>query len=67
MVGLSVIDNVEAAAPVPVRATFCGEPVALSATSRVAVKVPVAAGLKLTEMVQVAPAASVVPQVVVLI
>jgi hypothetical protein len=54
-----------AAAPVPVNVTFCGEPVALSATFRVPVSVPDVVGLKLTEMVHVAAAASVVPQVVV--
>jgi len=54
-----------AAAPVPVNVTFCGEPAALSAMLRVPVSVPVAVGLKLTEMVQVAAAARVVPHVVV--
>jgi hypothetical protein len=39
----------------------------LSATFSVAVRVPAAAGLKLTEMVQLAPAASVAAQVVVLV
>jgi hypothetical protein len=51
---------------VPVRVTDCGDPAALSATFNVAVRVPPASGLKLIEMVQVAPAATVVPQVVVL-
>ena len=51
-------------APAPVSATVCGEPVALSATLSVPVTVPAATGVKLTEIVQFAPAASVVPQVV---
>jgi len=55
--------TVGAGNPVPVRVTFCGEPVALSATERLAVSVPAAAGLNATEMVQEAPTASVVPQV----
>ena len=50
--------------PVPFSLTVCGEPVALSATERLAVRAPVAAGLNSTETVQVAAAASVVPQVV---
>ena len=53
-----------AAAPVPLRATVCGVPVALSATESEAVSVPVAAGLNSTETVQVALAANVVPHVV---
>ena len=54
-----------AAVPVPVRVTFCGEPMVLSATLRDAVRVPVDDGLKLTVMVQLAVGARVVPQVVV--
>jgi hypothetical protein len=62
VVGVSVTAGA-AAAPVPVRATVCGEPVALSAIDRDAVRVPAAAGLNSTETVQVAAAASVVVQV----
>lgn len=62
VVGESETVNV-AAAPVPESATFCGDPVALSATERLAVNVPVAAGLNSTESVQLAAAARVVPQV----
>ena len=51
--------------PVPFSDTACGEPLALSATSSAAVSAPVAAGLKVTEIVQLALAANVVPQVVV--
>lgn len=65
-VGDRVIDRVDATVPVPLSVTFWGEPVALSATLRVAGKLPVVAGLKLTETVHDAPAARVVPQVVVL-
>ena len=55
---------VSAAVPVPVKATVCGVPVALSATERLAVSAPTASGLNSTETVQVAAAANVVPQVV---
>ncbi len=51
-------------AAAPVNATDWGEPAALSATLRVPAAVPAATGVKLTEMVQVVAAASVVPQVV---
>jgi len=64
LVGDNVTAGAAAAAPVPVRAAVCGEPVALSAIVRLAVRVPVAAGLNSTETVQVAAAARVVPQVV---
>jgi len=63
-VGESETVKVGAAAPVPVRATVCGVPVALSAIDRLAVSVPVAAGLNSTDTVQLAAAARVVPQVV---
>ena len=53
--------------PVPVRLTACGDPAALSATFKEAVNDPVVVGLKLTEMVQLAPTATVLPQVVVLV
>ncbi len=48
---------------VPVKLTVCGEPVALSAIDRDAVRVLAAAGLNSTETVQVAAAASEVVQV----
>jgi hypothetical protein len=50
------------AVPVPVTVADCGEPVALSATEIDALRLPAAAGVKLTVMVQFAPAASEVPQ-----
>ena len=48
--------------PVPVSVTVCGEPVALSATESVAVKLAADAGVKVTEIVHVDDAASVLPQ-----
>ena len=50
------------AMPEPVRATVCGEPLALSVTVRVAVCRPVAVGVKVTEMLQLSPAPSDAPQ-----
>lgn len=44
---------------VPVNVTICGLPVALSAMLSVAVRVPAAAGVNVTAIVQFAPAASV--------
>jgi hypothetical protein len=61
--GASVTVDV-VAVPVPVRLICCGEPVALSATFSVAVRLPVVVGWKSTEIVQLARAANVVPQVV---
>jgi hypothetical protein len=59
-------DSVTGGAPVPLRLTGCVEPLTLpelSVTVSVAVKLPdAAAGVKLTEMVQLLPAATVVPQ-----
>jgi hypothetical protein len=49
--------------PVPVSVELCGEPAALSATESVAVKLAADAGVKVTEIVHVPSAASVVPQV----
>lgn len=54
-----------AALPVPVSFTICGELVALSVTESVPVRVPVVVGLNVTDMVQLAPAANVVPHGVV--
>ena len=51
--------------PVPVSDTVCGLPLALSATESEPVRVPVAVGLKVTLIVQLAPAATLVPQVLV--
>jgi hypothetical protein len=58
-VGVSTACGVGTGVPVPVRVAVCGEPVALSATLIAAVSPAVAvAGVKVTEMVQVAAAAS---------
>jgi hypothetical protein len=51
--------------PVPESAEVCGDPAALSATLIVAVKLAAEAGVNVTEMVQLAPAASELPQVLV--
>lgn len=47
------------AVPVPLRATVCGLPLALSVTEILAVRAPVAVGLKVTLIVQFAPPARV--------
>ena len=49
--------------PVPVRVLVCGEPVALSAKESVALKLPVAEGVKVMAMEQDAEATSASPQV----
>ena len=53
------------AVPVPLRPIVCGEPTALSVTERVAAKPAMEEGEKLTEIIQLPPAARVVPQVLV--
>src|SRR5258705_11485587 len=53
------------AVPVPVRLTICGLPVASSVIVMVPVRVPVAVGVNVTLIVQLAPAATEVPQVLV--
>ena len=45
--------------PVPLRGTDCGLPDALSVIAKLALKLPSAVGVKVTLMVQEAPAASV--------
>jgi hypothetical protein len=49
--------------PVPVRVTVCGLPVALSEMVTVAVRLPTAAGVKITLIVQLPCTASELPQV----
>jgi hypothetical protein len=51
--------------PVPLSATLCGLSEALSEMLRVPVLVPLATGLKVTEIVQLAPALTLVPQLLV--
>ena len=50
-------------APVPDSVTFCGLPEALSVTLNAAGRAPLTVGLKVTLIVQLAPAASEDPQV----
>ena len=52
-----------AVVPIPLSVTFCGLPVALSVTDSVPVRFPICVGLKVTLTVQLAPAASELPQV----
>ena len=49
--------------PVPIRLTSCGLPGALSVIDSVPVRVPICVGLKVTLIVQLAPAAKLEPQV----
>jgi hypothetical protein len=69
LANLSVVGVKETTGEVPVavpaRLTVCGDPVALSATLSEAVREPATAGTNLTEILQLAPAANVAPQVVV--
>jgi hypothetical protein len=51
--------------PVPLRERVCGLPGPLSVIDSVPVRVPIAVGLKLTLIVQLAPAANELPQVLV--
>ena len=53
------------AAPVPVRLTVCGLPVALSVTVIAPGRLPVTVGVNVTLMEQLAPAAREAPQVLV--
>ena len=48
--------------PVPVRLTLCVPPMVLSVRVTAAVRVPVAAGLKVTLIAQLAPATMLEPQ-----
>ena len=48
--------------PVPLSETVCDEPLALSVTVSVPVRVPLAVGVKVTEMMQLAPPATLEPQ-----
>jgi hypothetical protein len=56
---LEVTPNVT---PVPLSATVCGDPVALSVMFSVPVRPPAPVGANVTEIVQFAPAATLVPQ-----
>ena len=61
--GVSETAGAAVLVPVPVSATVCGDPVALSATESMAEKLAAKAGVKLIEIEQLAPAASELPQV----
>ena len=61
--GVSETTGAGGTVPVPLSATVCGEPLVLSATDSVAEKLVAEAGVKVTEMVQLDPAASDAPQV----
>jgi hypothetical protein len=52
-----------AVVPIPLSGTCCGLPLALSVRLSAALRVPVAVGLNVTLIVQVAAAASELPQV----
>jgi hypothetical protein len=65
LVGVTAIDTRLAAVPVPLKATVCGLAPPLSEMPRVAFRVPVAVGLKVTVMVQLAVAATELPQLLV--
>jgi hypothetical protein len=56
---------VVAVVPFPVRLTICGLPATLSELLTVAVRVPAVGGLNVTLIVQLAPAASELPHVLV--
>jgi len=64
-VGVSEATGVDAEVPVPLKVTVCGDPLALSATESVAAKAVAVAGVKVTEMEQLAFAASELLQVLV--
>jgi hypothetical protein len=51
-----------AVVPIPFSVTVCGLPAALSVTLRAVVRVPLALGLNVTLMLQLAPAAKELPQ-----
>ena len=52
-------------APVPLKATVCGEPPALSVIVSVPERAPAAVGVKVIEIVQLAPIARLLPQVLI--
>jgi hypothetical protein len=60
-----LVEDSTTAFPVPLTATVCGEPGALSATPRSALSEPADLGAKVMAMVQLAPTATLAPQVLV--
>ena len=63
--GVSTATGAGAAVPEPLSTTVCGEPLALSVTARAALKLATDVGANVMEMLQLAPAASDAPQVLV--
>ena len=59
LLGLRLTAGAGAPVPLPLTVTDCGLPPALSVMLTVALRVPIAVGVKLTLMVQVLPAANV--------
>jgi len=62
-VGLALSVKLPAATPVPVSVTVCGLIGALSVIAMVPLRVPVAVGVRVTLIVQLAPAARLAPHV----
>jgi hypothetical protein len=60
---LKVVGESFAVVPIPLSGTCCGLPAALSVTVRAAMRVPLAVGLNVTLMPQLAPGANELPQV----
>jgi hypothetical protein len=60
-------DTAGTATPTPLNRIECGDPAALSVMATVALRLPPAVGLNVTEMLHWAPAASDAPQVVVFV
>jgi hypothetical protein len=63
MVRLVEVGVTDTDIPVPVSATVCGDPVALSVMVRVPLRAPDVVGVKMTAMAQFAPTAMAEPQV----
>ena len=62
---LAVHERITSWAPEPERVTVCGLPLALSAMLKEALRVPAAVGVNITAITQLAPAARVLPHVLV--
>ena len=56
-------DVITGTAPVPLNVTVWGDPLALSVIVSIPVRAPTAVGVKVTEIVHLAPAATLIPQV----
>ena len=65
LLGLIVATGKVGATPVPLRATACGDPLALSVKLRVPLLAPVAVGVKVTFTVQLDDGARLDPQLLV--